>query len=156
MDPPARTRTVATIERATEAVKRFVVLAVLIMMSLTVLFAAVDLARTLVTDLLSPPLFRVSGDELLGLFGLMLLVLVGIELFETVHGALDRKPVAHARLVLVAALIATARGVLLMKAEDAGVGKLLALAALLLALAVALALLRPRRPQLPGPGGLRT
>lgn len=132
------------VEQAVERGRRFVVLAVLVMMTLTVLVAAVDVAWEFVRRLAHPLAF--APDGVLEIFGLLLLVLVGVELLETVHGALDRPPVVQAQTVLLAALVAAARSVILTK-SGAGPEKLIASAALLVALAAAVMLLGRRAPR---------
>ena len=53
------------------------------MMAGVVVLAVADLAWVLVEGVISPPVVLLDVDELLDLFGMFLLVLIGIELLET-------------------------------------------------------------------------
>jgi uncharacterized membrane protein (DUF373 family) len=90
-------------------------------------------------------------DELLEIFGFFLLILIGVELLETIKAYL-RDNVIHVEIVLEVALIAVARKVIVLdlsKYDGLGV---LAIAALIIALAGAFSLeRRARRGATAGP-----
>ncbi len=69
-------------------------------------------------------------------FGYFLLVLIGVELLETLK-AYVRKDVIHVRVVLEVALIAMARKVIIEEPNTVSSLTLLGIAALILALAIA-------------------
>ncbi len=69
------------------------------------------------------------------LFGTFLLVLIGIELLDTVKVYLKEK-VVHVEVVVLVAIIALARKVVVMKIEEYSGDQLLGIAALILGLAV--------------------
>jgi uncharacterized membrane protein (DUF373 family) len=73
---------------------------------------------------------------LLEIFGYFLLVLIGVELLETLK-AYMRKDVIHVRVVLEVALIAMARKVIIEEPNAVSSMTLLGIAALILALAIA-------------------
>jgi uncharacterized membrane protein (DUF373 family) len=58
--------------------------ALMVMMAIVLGFATIDLAWLIVKDVIQPPLFLLSIDQLLEIFGLFMLVLIGIELLETI------------------------------------------------------------------------
>ena len=62
--------------------ERIITRALLVMMASVVLLASIEVAWLLSKYVLSPPLFLPGLDELLGLFGQFLLVLIGIELLH--------------------------------------------------------------------------
>src|ERR1700741_424083 len=79
-------------------------------------------------------LIRVQG--LLEIFGSFLLVLIGVELLETLRAYL-KKDVIHVRVVLEVALIAMARKAIILEPNAAPAMTLFGLAAVILALGVA-------------------
>lgn len=68
-----------------DSFERIITRTLLAMMAGAVLLAAVELAWFLDKDVLTPPRFQLDLDELLGLFGQFLLVLIGIELLHTME-----------------------------------------------------------------------
>jgi len=109
------------------------VLAALI--ALVILLATVDLAVDLFKDIFfSAPRFLVGVEELLGIFGQFLLVLLGFELLETVEAYL-RDDAIHVEVVLIVALIALARKVIVVEAATAPGSTMLGMGALMLSIA---------------------
>ncbi len=131
--------------RLLRAFERAVIVALVVMMALVVGLATVELGVVLVKDLVRPPALLLEVPQLLELFGLFLLVLIGVELLESTKAYL-RAGVVHVEIVVEVALIAVARKVIVLDLETYDGGTVLALAALLLALAAALHLARRRRP----------
>jgi len=64
-------------------IERLIVSALLVMMVITVILATIEVGWMLLKDIMTAPLFLLEIQELLDLFGLFLLVLIGIELMET-------------------------------------------------------------------------
>lgn len=103
--------------------------------ALVILLATGDIAVDLFRDIfLHSPRFLVSVDELLDIFGRFLIILVGFELLETVKAYL-RDEAIHAEVVLIVALIALARRVIVAEPAESSALLLLAEAALMLAIA---------------------
>jgi uncharacterized membrane protein (DUF373 family) len=84
----------------------------------------------------SPPRFLIRVQGLLEIFGYFLLVLIGVELLETLRAYLTRD-VVHVRVVLEVALIAMARKVIIEEPNAVPSLTLFGIAALILALGVA-------------------
>lgn len=134
--------------RLTGVLRRFeqaVVLALVGMMAIVVMLSLVELGWILARDVLTHPILLLEVDELLELFGLFLLVLIGLELLETVKAYLHHR-VVYVEIVLEVALIALARKVVVLDVGKEGALGVLALAALIAALAAAIRLHRQRGP----------
>jgi uncharacterized membrane protein (DUF373 family) len=82
------------------------------------------------------PRFLIPVPGLLQIFGYFLLVLIGVELLETLKVYLKRDTI-HIRVVIEVALIAMARKVITEEMESVSSLTLFAIAALILALAIA-------------------
>lgn len=120
-----------------ELFKKFekaVVMTLAALLAATILFSTLELAVTLFRDLASPPLLMLEMNELLDIFGLFLLVLLGLELLETMKAYL-RENVVHVEVVMIVAIIAIARKVIILDIKELHGTALIGLAALLAALA---------------------
>jgi uncharacterized membrane protein (DUF373 family) len=70
-----------------EKVERLVVSSLLVMMVSVVFLSTVELGWIIIKDIITPPAFLLEINELLDIFGMFLLVLIGVELLETVKGS---------------------------------------------------------------------
>lgn len=113
----------------------------LVLMCVVVLLATVELGWILVTDVLTPPLFLLEIDELLGVFGQFLVVLIGIELVHSMKAYADSREI-HLEAVLVVAVIAVARKIVVLHPDELPPAALLGIAAVTLALAIGYYLVR--------------
>ncbi len=111
-------------------------ISLIIMMILVVFLATIELDWIIIMDVITPPIILLEIDELLEIFGFFLLVLIGVELLETIRAYL-RENVIHVEIVIVVALIAIARKVITFDPNKYESLTLLAIAALILSLAVA-------------------
>jgi len=120
-----------------ELLKKFetiVVMALAGLLAATIAFSTLELAVVLFKDLVSPPMLMLEMHELLEIFGLFLLVLLGLELLETMKAYL-RENVVHVEVVMIVAIIAIARKVIILDLKELDGMTLFGLAALLAALA---------------------
>ncbi len=109
---------------------------VLIVMMVGVLvLATIELGYFLIRNIIQSDFLLISLDNLMDLFGVFLLVLIGIELLDTIKVYL-RENVIHVEVVVLVAIIAVARKVVVLKIEDfpgeviIGIGVLIASLAL--------------------------
>jgi uncharacterized membrane protein (DUF373 family) len=118
-----------------EFFERGIVVVLLIMMMLAILVATIDLGWTLVVELLKPPLFLLDVEEVSQIFGFVFMILIGLELLETIKTYLSREQL-HVEVVFLVAMIAIARKVILLEVKKLDALVLLGIAAIILALAV--------------------
>lgn len=118
-----------------------IIRALILMMAVIILISTVELGYLLIKDIVSPPVFFLEIDELLELFGFFLLILIGIELLETIKAYLQDQ-VVHSEVVLEVALIAIARKVIILDLKEYDTTVLIGIAALILAIAGAYYILR--------------
>ena len=117
-------------------VQRLVVSVLLLLLALVVVLSTAHLAVLIAQEIWKPPRFLIEVQGLLEVFGYFLLVLIGVELLETLKGYIKQN-VVHARVVLEVALIAVARKVVTTELGAASPLTLFGVAALILALGVA-------------------
>jgi len=113
----------------------------IVMMGFVIVLAVVDLAWILIEDLLSPPFALLEIGELLDIFGLFLLVLIGIELLETLK-AYVRARVIRAEVVILVGMIALARKIVTLDLKDVASASLIGIAAIVVALGITYYLIR--------------
>jgi uncharacterized membrane protein (DUF373 family) len=118
------------------SVQKLTVMALAGMLIVVMLLSTVHLGVLIAQEIWAPPRFLIRVQGLLEIFGYFLLVLIGVELLETLK-AYVRKDVIHVRVVLEVALIAMARKVIIEEPNAVSSLTLLGIAALILALAVA-------------------
>lgn len=122
-----------------EFLKQFehvVILSLISMMVLVVFLATIELGWIIIKDMITPPIILLEINELLEIFGFFLLVLIGVELLETIKAYLLEK-VVHVEIVLEVALIAIARKVIILDLEKYESLTVIGIAGLILAVAVA-------------------
>jgi len=122
-------------------IERIIVSALLIMMVITVLLATIEVGWILIKDVLTEPMFLLEVEELLDLFGLFLLVLIGIELMETLKVYLTERAV-HVEVVFTVALIAVGRKVIILDVKEMPGVTLFAIAAIIVAMSFGYFLLK--------------
>ncbi|MEW6594640.1 MAG: phosphate-starvation-inducible PsiE family protein [Thermodesulfobacteriota bacterium] len=123
--------------------KRGVIFSITIMMAMVLLLATIELGWILLQDILSPPFFLLEVNELLELFGLFMLVIIGVELLETIIKTyLAEKPVNHVEVVIAVAIIAITRKVIILDVKDVSSLSLIGIGAIVLALSLGYYLVR--------------
>lgn len=115
--------------------ERIVIHVLLVMMAVVVLLATIEFGWILVKDVLTPPILLLEIDELLELFGQFLLVLIGIELLHSLKTYIVHRAI-HLEAVLMVALIAVARKIIVLDPKALPEGALLGIAVMVLALAL--------------------
>ena len=116
--------------------ERTVTLILACLMALVVALATIELAYVLAKDTITPPILLLDIEELLEIFGLFMLVLIGIELLETIK-AYFKENVVHVEVVLTVAMIAVARKVIILDVKDLSAMTLIGIATIVVALAFA-------------------
>ncbi|HNR57674.1 MAG: phosphate-starvation-inducible PsiE family protein [Methanothrix sp.] len=103
------------------------------MMALVVFLATAELFYIIAKEIFAPPLILLKIDELLEIFGYFLLVLIGIELLETFRIYLEEN-VINVQVVLLVAIIAMARKVIILDVVALPSMTLLGIAAIVVSL----------------------
>jgi len=127
-----------------EKIERLLVLSLLVMMVSIVILSTVELGWIIIKDIITPPMFLLDINELLDIFGMFLLVLIGIELLETVKMYLSSKTV-HVEVVFTVAMIAIARKVIILDIKEVSSLTLIGIGVIILALSTGYFLLAKRR-----------
>ena len=124
------------LEKLIGGAQKLTVIALAGMLVVVTLLSTVHLGFLIGEQILAPPRWLIPVQGLLEIFGYLLLVLIGVELLETLKAYL-RKDVIHVRVVLEVALIAMARKVIIEEPNAVSSMTLMGIAALIVALAIA-------------------
>jgi uncharacterized membrane protein (DUF373 family) len=116
--------------------ERFVIIGLLTMMVVVVLIAAVELAILIVQDIIrSRTIVLLDTKEMLEVFGFFLVILIGLELIETMKVYLVDETV-HVEIMFLVAIIAITRKVIILDYKTLPPLTLIGIAAIILALSV--------------------
>ena len=121
-----------------------IVRVLVILMAFVLLLSTVELAWVIMKDIITPPILLLEIDELLEIFGLFMLVLIGIELLETIAKTYMAESVDHAQIVMAVAIIAIARKVIILDVKDLSGLALVGIAAIILALSIGYYLIKKK------------
>jgi len=124
-----------------EKIEKLIVLSLLVMMVAVVLLSTIELGWLIIKDIGTPPIFILEIDELLDIFGMFLLVLIGVELLETVKMYLENKTV-HVEVVFTVAMIAIARKVIILDVKELSSLTLIGIGVIIFALSAGYYLVR--------------
>lgn len=121
-------------EKFLKKFERYIILGLLGMMVVVVFLGTLELAVVLVKEMLKPPKFLLNIDEMLTVFGFFLMILIGLELIETMKIYLSEESV-HVEIIFLVAIIAITRKVIILDVKSLAPLTLLGIAAVILALA---------------------
>jgi len=121
--------------------EKWVVIALLILMMAAVLASAIELAIILIQELMKPPLLLLDISEMLEVFGFFLMVLIGLELLESIRAYLYRHRF-HVEVVILVAMVAVGRKIIILDYKQLGLDLLLGMAAIIVALGISFYLIR--------------
>ena len=127
--------------------EHIIVVSLITMMVIVVVLATIELGWLILRDIITPPIILLEIDELLEIFGFFLLVLIGIELLETIKAYLMTN-VVHVEIVLEVALIAIARKVIILDIKKYESLTLVGIAALISAVALAFFVIKRHAKQM--------
>jgi uncharacterized membrane protein (DUF373 family) len=124
--------------------ERIIALLLLMLMGVVVVSATVEVAHEIVMGLIDPPGFFLGVSELFDIFGLFLMVLIGLELMTSIHMYLDDHKI-HAEMMFLVALTAVTRKIVIMDTDNMEPMLVIAIAFLIIALAAGFYLIKKKR-----------
>lgn len=116
--------------------KRGLIVVIIFLLAFVLLLATAELIYVIIKDIVSPPVFLLELDELLEIFGVFMIVIIGIELLESITKTYLKEGVDHVKVVLAVAMIAIARKVIILDVKEVSSLTMLGIAAIILALSV--------------------
>jgi uncharacterized membrane protein (DUF373 family) len=116
--------------------EHYILDALIFMLAFVILVSTIELGWIIIKDMIRPPRFFLEIADLKEIFGFFLMVLIGIELLETMKAYVLEK-VVHVQIILEVALIAIARKVIILDFEKYDGLTIIGTAALIIAAAAA-------------------
>ena len=135
-----------------EKFEHIINLGLLVMLALVVVLATIDLGWMIVKGVLTPPVLLLDVGELLDLFGAFLLVLIGVELLNTIKIYVTKKAI-HVEVILAVGIIAIARKVVILEPKEMDALTLLGIAAIIFALTIGYYVVKLAHKKAPIPDG---
>ncbi|WP_430811037.1 MULTISPECIES: phosphate-starvation-inducible PsiE family protein [unclassified Carboxylicivirga] len=108
---------------------------ILIVVSATLILAFIDIVYQIKQKILTPPMFIIDAGGLMDLFSLLLVLLIGLELLETIKAYL-KEDIVHVEFIILVAIIAIARKVIVWDFAKYRYEELLSLAAMIVGLGI--------------------
>jgi uncharacterized membrane protein (DUF373 family) len=113
--------------------ERVIVGALIVMLALVVALSTIELGWILAKDMLSPPSLLLEVHELLEVFGFFLLVLIGLELLDTIKIYFEKGSI-ELKVIFTVALIALGRKIIIFDPKDYDGLQMIGIAAIIVAL----------------------
>ena len=99
-----------------EKFEHYILDALILMLAVVILISTIELGWIIIKDLIIPPKYFLEIADLQVIFGFFLMVLIGIELLETMRAyVLER--IIHVEIILEVAMIAIARKIIILDFE---------------------------------------
>ena len=124
--------------------EKIIAIVLLVLMGVVVASGTIEVAYEIVTSLIDPPGFFLGVSELFDVFGLFLMVLIGLELMTSIHMYLDDHRI-HAEMMFLVALTAVTRKIVIMDSNVMDPMLIFSIGFLIIALAAGYYLLRKNR-----------
>jgi len=126
-----------------ESVERYIIRALTILMLLAIAFGTIELGRVLILEIIEPPAFALDISKLFESFGLVLVILIGVELLKVMKMFLTEDKIKP-EMVVEVAVIALCNKIITLDTKHTTGDVLLGLAALLIGLSFGYFVLRFR------------
>jgi uncharacterized membrane protein (DUF373 family) len=117
-------------------IQNVIIYSLIVLMTAVLVLATVELGYLILRYVIESDSAFVNLNQLMELFGVFMLVLIGIELLDTIKVYL-KENVMHVEVVVLVAIIAVARKVVVLKIEEIDGLKIIGVAFIIVALAVA-------------------
>ncbi len=124
-----------------DKVEKYIAVALLGLMAIIVASATVEVAYVVATNIYKPPGFFIGVEDLFQIFGMFLMVLIGLELMTSIRDYL-RDSRIHAELMLLVAMTAVTRKVVILDAGEIDPMMMFGIGFMIIALAVGYYLVR--------------
>jgi uncharacterized membrane protein (DUF373 family) len=124
-----------TAKETIHAFTRIVILALIAMMMFAVAVSTVELLIILIQELIKPPAYMLGIDNLFEIFGFFMMILIALELLESIRTYLSEE-LLHVEVVFLVAMIAIARKVIILEIKDLEPLTLIGIASVIMALAL--------------------
>lgn len=103
--------------RILEIFEKIIIYSLIVLMAFVLIFSMVDLVYIIAINLISDKMFIMDISEILDIFGLFFLILIGLELMETIKIYFSEN-IIRIQVVFTVALITIAREVIILDLKE--------------------------------------
>lgn len=126
-------RLLESFENNLKNAERVIIVILILMMFLAVFISTIELGVILYQELMKAPKYLLNIEELLEIFGFFFMILIGLELLETIRTYLKEDQI-HVEVVFLVAMIAIARKVIILDVKKLEPGILYGISGIILGL----------------------
>ena len=116
-------------------IEKSLIWGIIIVITVILVLSFLDIIYEIKVKIVSPPFMIIDAAGLMDLFSLFLVLLIGLELLETVKAYL-RDDILHVEFIILVAIIAIARKVIVWDFQKYSTTELLGLAGMIIALGI--------------------
>lgn len=113
--------------------EKLIIWGILIVMLTIIILAFIDIIYEIIKEIIKEPMFVIDANGLMSLFSLFLVLLIGLELLETVKAYL-KDDIVHVEFIILVAIIAMARKAIVWDFKKYTTEELIGLAVMIIAL----------------------
>ncbi len=135
-----------TILNIIRKLENIILIIVLLVFSLILILALVDIVYEIVLEIINPPFIIIKAERLIDIFSIFLILLIGLELLETIKAYL-KEDILHVELVILLAIIAISRKVIVWNFNQLSNKEFTSLAIMIVALSFSYFLLKLKLPR---------
>jgi len=121
--------------------EKFIISSIIVMMIFVIFLSTIRLGWILIIEMVQPPFMLLKADDLLKLFGFFLMILIGIELLESIKTYLTEEKI-QVEVVMSVALIAVARKIITLELSKLDGITIIGISATILSLSIGYFLLK--------------
>ncbi len=133
MKQPQNPKNDSRLNKVVKTVEKLIIRTLIGLMTFLLVLATLELAYSIVIMIWTTEGFLIDLDNLMNVFGVFMLVLIGIELLDTIK-VYFREHIIHVEVVMLVALIAVARKVIIMNIEERSGLEIVGIASIIIAL----------------------
>ncbi|HJO94852.1 MAG TPA: phosphate-starvation-inducible PsiE family protein [Victivallales bacterium] len=115
--------------------ERIIISVLLVLMIIAVLVTTAELGYVIIVEILKPPVFLLGINNITEIFGFFFMVLIGLELLETIKAYLEDNKL-HVEIVFLVAMIAVARKIIIIDYSKATPEMLFAISSVIISLSI--------------------
>lgn len=121
--------------RLIKHLEKFLIWGIIFVMSIILILAFIDILYVIKEKAMASPVFIINANGLMDLFSLFLVLLIGLELLDTIKTYL-REDVIHVEFIILVSIIAVARKAIVWDFDKYTPDQLISLAIMMLALGI--------------------
>lgn len=136
-----KTGTGMNILKFIKSIEHIIVATLVVILTIILLLSTGEVVFSIGREIIHSPTFLIESDNLMGIFSSILIVIIGLELLETIKAYL-KEDVVHVELVVLVAIIALGRKVIIWDFNKYSINEMIGLSLILVSLAVVYFLIR--------------